>query len=617
MTAEAAHQKFVGVRSICKNSFRGQVHLPGSCLSTGPGKSPLESAHDRDKILYKIGRHAEMQTELSESEIEWLDSRSLEQLMLSFREAASAKCASAFRGVCFMKQRAKPWTAQIQRAGKKVHIGCFTCESDAAEAYDKAAIALHGRGARTNFEWTWDGNKQPVCTQQAHQTISGRRERADHPVIAAPICMMQHYGFHGRICRSATKASDNSNKAHMSKSSASSPLTSSQGVAATPLSSGTTYGEPNFSRYHETWLEGEQLQLADEIGNDQRYITPEMAQRILQVFEGSRDSLDSSDDEEEPARKRARQATIDRALELDDILDLCKNIDPTNPDHLARLDYHANQFEENAKHGYFKWDPYGANKLRSYPELDSVAHLFEQHLDCAGAFGNPKAAPLVGEDMSGCDSDAEEKTSKDAAFVPWEMNSPNISLEKDDRLCIVRKYKWPDWLDYTIHQPATPYMPEEAAARIIGIAKADAEARTTPAGGQDDLSEDECNDERPTSLSPKQIKSMQDQLLAIQTRLERDDEKEGGMLLCTEEERIAKKDNADFLALVMGSQLEPDPEPVRLPMSDEPPRITMADLDDAAHLWQAGNDPEAVYVPAFGDKPAYRVARNGIGIVMM
>ena len=41
------------------------------------------------------------------------------------------------------------------------------------------------------------------------------------------------------------------------------------------------------------------------------------------------------------------------------------------------------------------------------------------------------------------------------------------------------------------------------------------------------------------------------------------------------------------------------------------------DLDDAAHTWQARNDPEAVYVPAFGDKPAYRAARNGICITML
>ncbi len=41
---------------------------------------------------------------------------------------------------------------------------------------------------------------------------------------------------------------------------------------------------------------------------------------------------------------------------------------------------------------------------------------------------------------------------------------------------------------------------------------------------------------------------------------------------------------------------------------------SQADLDHAAHHWQASIDPEAVHVPALGNKAAYRVARNGISI---
>ena len=108
--------------------------------------------------------------------------------------------------------------------------------------------------------------------------------------------------------------------------------------------------------------------------------------RILQVFEGTRESLDSSDDDEEPARKRARRATIDRALELDDILNLCENLDPTKADHLARLDYYAKQFEANAKHGYFKWDPYGANKVPFHKllTLPGAACSLTGMLQCKG-----------------------------------------------------------------------------------------------------------------------------------------------------------------------------------------------------------------------------------------
>ena len=104
-------------------------------------------------------------------------------------------------------------------------------------------------------------------------------------------------------------------------------------------------------------------------------ITPEMALRILQVFEGTRETLESSDDDEEPARKRARKATVERVLELDDILTLCESLDPDRPDYpdqLARLEYYTRQCEANIKHGYFKFDPYGANKVR-FPNCSRLA----------------------------------------------------------------------------------------------------------------------------------------------------------------------------------------------------------------------------------------------------
>ena len=88
-----------------------------------------------------------------------------------------------------------------------------------------------------------------------------------------------------------------------------------------------------------------------------------MAQRILEVFEGTRDSLDSSDDEMEPALKRAKKATINRAHELRNIMAFCKKLDPTNRDHLTRLEYHAQELERNARHGYFKWGPPRVNKV--------------------------------------------------------------------------------------------------------------------------------------------------------------------------------------------------------------------------------------------------------------
>ncbi len=48
-------------------------------------------------------------------------------------------------------------------------------------------------------------------------------------------------------------------------------------------------------------------------------------------------------------------------------------------------------------------------QLRAFPDLDNKGHLFEQHLDCAGAFGNPRAGPLLSADgITGSDDESLE-----------------------------------------------------------------------------------------------------------------------------------------------------------------------------------------------------------------
>ena len=58
---------------------------------------------------------------------------------------------SRFRGVCFYRSR-NAWIAYINANDRRVHLGYFVHEEEAAEAYDKAARKLHGRKAKLNFE---------------------------------------------------------------------------------------------------------------------------------------------------------------------------------------------------------------------------------------------------------------------------------------------------------------------------------------------------------------------------------------------------------------------------------------------------------------------------------
>jgi len=58
---------------------------------------------------------------------------------------------SGFRGVCFDQRRNK-FYARIQHNRQTTHLGRFQTAIQAARAYDKAAVKLHGEFARLNFE---------------------------------------------------------------------------------------------------------------------------------------------------------------------------------------------------------------------------------------------------------------------------------------------------------------------------------------------------------------------------------------------------------------------------------------------------------------------------------
>lgn len=63
----------------------------------------------------------------------------------------SDKRTSKFKGVYFASGRGK-FSAQIQVDRKKINLGAFADEMDAARAYDAAAVKYFGEFARINFE---------------------------------------------------------------------------------------------------------------------------------------------------------------------------------------------------------------------------------------------------------------------------------------------------------------------------------------------------------------------------------------------------------------------------------------------------------------------------------
>jgi len=68
----------------------------------------------------------------------------------AYNQRPLAGYTSCFKGVHRTGDRRK-WQALIRNAGKRIYLGRFANERDAARAYDRATHALHGEFARLNF----------------------------------------------------------------------------------------------------------------------------------------------------------------------------------------------------------------------------------------------------------------------------------------------------------------------------------------------------------------------------------------------------------------------------------------------------------------------------------
>ncbi len=66
------------------------------------------------------------------------------------RKKFANSIGSKYKGI-FCAKKQKRWIARIMLEKKKIYLGCFRNEIDAAKAYDRAARKYHGEFASMNF----------------------------------------------------------------------------------------------------------------------------------------------------------------------------------------------------------------------------------------------------------------------------------------------------------------------------------------------------------------------------------------------------------------------------------------------------------------------------------
>ena len=118
------------------------------------GKQKARHVYIHNEVWRLAGRTIPAGQELDHINGDPLDNR-IENLRVVTHQQNScnrkSQCGSSrYKGACWHKAKGK-WHASIMHNGKRIHLGYFANEIEAAKAYDTAARRLFGEYARCNF----------------------------------------------------------------------------------------------------------------------------------------------------------------------------------------------------------------------------------------------------------------------------------------------------------------------------------------------------------------------------------------------------------------------------------------------------------------------------------